>query len=254
MTFGTLCTGFGGIDLGLRNAGLSCRFQCEINTYDRALLEQNFPECGTRLPDVRDAGKHNLPAVDLVAFGFMCTDIANVNRNSQRIEAETRSGITWRESIRVVSELLPRFVLIENVAALVHKGLDTVLRSLATLGYDAEWHCIPASFVGAPHERDRVFIMAWRNIPDANDKPGLQTAAPSCSFGDWWNSREDARGGYWRMSPAPDWSLPEAVSVRMADGLPNRLERVKGLGNSVVPAIPEMIGLWFLETFRMDSL
>ena len=95
-----------------------------------------------------------------------CQDISLAGRGEGL--AGERSGL-WREFARVVRELGPRWVVVENVAALRRRGLDAVLRDLAACGFDAQWDCIPAHAVGAPHRRDRIFVVAWRAAADGHD-------------------------------------------------------------------------------------
>jgi DNA (cytosine-5)-methyltransferase 1 len=105
-------------------------------------------------------GKPWRGVVDLVAGGFPCQDISAAGKGSGIIEGE-RSGL-WREFARIIREVEPRYVFVENVSALIVRGLDVVLGDLAALGFDAEWGVFRASDVGAPHRRERVFILADR--------------------------------------------------------------------------------------------
>jgi DNA (cytosine-5)-methyltransferase 1 len=112
--------------------------------------------------DIRELTADRLAAdgitVDAICGGFPCQDISHAGKGAG-IEGE-RSGL-WFEYARLIGELRPRYVFVENVSALLNRGIDRVLGDLAALGYDAEWHCIPASAVGAPHRRDRIWIVAY---------------------------------------------------------------------------------------------
>lgn len=134
LTFISLFAGIGGIDLGLERAGMRCVAQVEIDDYATRVLAKHWPTV-RRLRDVRSAGAHNLPRADVIAGGFPCQDISNAGRRAG-IGGE-RSGL-WAEYARIVRELRPRYVLVENVAALLSRGVDRVLGDLAALGYDAE--------------------------------------------------------------------------------------------------------------------
>src|SRR5882724_8456244 len=153
LTFGSLFTGIGGMDLGLERAGMICKWQVEINEYASKVLTKHWPNV-TRLRDVRDVGRHNLAAVDLICRGFPCQDISNAGKRAG-IDGE-RSGL-WSEFARIIRDLRPRFVLVENVAALLDRGLGRVLRDFAERGYDAEWSSLSACSMGAPHMRRRLF-------------------------------------------------------------------------------------------------
>jgi DNA (cytosine-5)-methyltransferase 1 len=102
--------------------------------------------------------------------GFPCQDVSQAGKRAGVANGE-RSGL-WREFARIVGEVGPRFVFVENVAALVVRGLDIVLGDLASLGFDAEWGCIRASDVGAPHRRERIFILAHARRSGIERRPG----------------------------------------------------------------------------------
>ncbi len=157
LTFGSLFAGIGGFDLGFERAGFECRWQVEIDDYATKILEKHWPKVH-RERDIRGCSARNLERVDIIAGGFPCQDISYAGLGAG-LDGE-RSGLFF-EAIRLVSELQPRAVVLENVAALLTRGLDRVLGTLAEIGYDAEWHCIPAAYVGAPHIRDRVFVLAY---------------------------------------------------------------------------------------------
>jgi DNA (cytosine-5)-methyltransferase 1 len=163
LTVGSLFAGIGGIDLGLERAGMRTLWQVENNPYASAVLAKHWPDVG-RFADVKDVGAHCLPAVDVLAGGFPCQDLSYAGKG-RGIAQGTRSGL-WFEFARIIRELRPRYVLVENVPALRSRGLHIVLADLAACGYDAEWDCIPAAAVGAHHRRDRIWLLAY---PDADD-------------------------------------------------------------------------------------
>jgi DNA (cytosine-5)-methyltransferase 1 len=153
---GSLFSGIGGIDLGLERAGMRVVWQVECDPYARAVLRKHWPTTAL-YDDVRSVGAANLAPVDLVCGGFPCQDISNAGKRVG-INGE-RSGL-WSEYARIIRELRPRYVLVENVAALLARGLERVVGDLAACGYDAEWDCFPAAAFGAPHQRDRLFVVA----------------------------------------------------------------------------------------------
>jgi DNA (cytosine-5)-methyltransferase 1 len=157
LTFGSLFAGVGGFDLGFERAGFQCKWQVEIDDYATKILERHWPDVH-RERDIRQCGRHNLERVDCIIGGFPCQDISYAGKGAGLDGA--RSGLFF-EAIRLVCELRPRSVVLENVAGLLTRGLDRVLGTLAEIGFDAEWHCIPAAAVGAPHIRDRVFVLAY---------------------------------------------------------------------------------------------
>lgn len=173
MRIGSLFSGgCGGLELGLERAGVGhVVWQCEIDAAARRNLARHWP--GVRqYTDVREMNHGNTEAVDVICGGFPCVDLSFAGKGAGL--AGARSGL-WFEYLRLVRELRPRFVVIENVAALVTRGLDVVLGGLAEAGYDAVWFTLRASDVGATHQRERLFIVAYR---DGEGQPQPQGAEP----------------------------------------------------------------------------
>lgn len=155
-----LFSGIGGFSLGLHQAGFRTVAFCEQDSYCQAVLSERFP--GVPIyDDIRTLTAERLRAdgirVEALAGGFPCQDLSFAGKRAG-IEG-ARSGL-WGEYARLIRELRPRLVFVENVPGLLSAGMGRVLGDLAALGYDAEWDCIPASAVGAPHRRDRVWILA----------------------------------------------------------------------------------------------
>jgi DNA (cytosine-5)-methyltransferase 1 len=281
LTFGSLFAGIGGFDLGFERAGLVCKWQVEINGYAKKVLEKHWPDV-PRWDDVRTfpPAIRKKWRVDVICGGFPCQDISYAGRGAG-LEGE-RSGLFF-EAVRVVQQLRPRILVLENVAALLTRGLDVVLGTLAEVGYDAEWDCIPAAAVGAPHIRDRVFILAFRRgcLADADcnecrikagSRPGSgrnreadetqgrgrvsHKTGREGSCQDVANAgRHQAGGGEAVSGQATkrnqgitdigdgggQWIVEPDVG-RVAHGIPARLDRLRGLGNAVVPQVAEYIG------------
>lgn len=229
MIFGSLFTGIGGIDLGLERAGMQCAWQVEINEYAQEVLQKHWSNV-TRFRDVRECGKHNLTQVDLIAGGFPCQDISDCGKQAG-IDGE-RSGL-WKEFYRIICELQPRYILVENVSALTHRGLGRVLGDLAASRYNAEWQVLPASAFGAPHRRDRLFIVAY---PDSLhlEKPILANMPRRPSF-------QPLRVHAVSVSSS-QWTTDQPGLVGVVHGVSNWVEQSKGLGNAVVPVVAEFIG------------
>ena len=226
MTLGSLFAGIGGIDLGFERAGFKTVWQVEINPYCRKVLERHFPDA-ERFEDVRTVGRHNLKPVDVIAGGFPCQDISNAGKRAG-IDGE-RSGL-WSEYARIIGELRPRFVLVENVAALLGRGMGRVLGDLAEIGYDAEWEVVSAADVGAPHLRERVWLVAY---PASIGLEGVKfqwqrlmqfswTGNKSPSILDAANDSEDG-DGIRRHYTTREWG-PEPNVGRVVDGLSLELD------------------------------
>ena len=162
-----LFAGIGGFTLGLERAGFETVAFCEIDPYAQKVLRKNWPEVPI-YDDVRTITADRLAAdgigVDVITGGFPCQDISTAGRQAG-IEGE-RSGL-WSECARLLGEIRPKYAIFENVTNLLNgDGGDwfkRVLGDISAIGYDAEWHCIPASAIGAHHHRDRVWIIAYPN-------------------------------------------------------------------------------------------
>ena len=236
--------------MGFERAGLQCKWQVEIDDYATRVLEKHWPDVA-RFRDVRECGAHNLEWVDVICGGFPCQDISLAG-NMEGIGG-ARSGL-WGEFARLIRDMGPRIAVVENVAALLVFGMDTVLSDLAEAGYDAEWDCLPACAFGAPHSRDRVFIVAHRGQERWNC-PGRNPNRINGVHPRQWNGKATPESGEWRNVERwlvatfqdGDWESPETAIQRMDDGVPYWLARNGLAGNAVVPQIAEWIGRRLIE-------
>lgn len=243
MRFGSLFTGIGGLDLGLERAGMTCAWQVENDPYAKKILEKHWPHV-TKFDDIRDVSYP--PCVDLIAGGFPCQDISVAGKGAGL--AGARSGL-WREFHRIINEVRPTWVLIENVPALRTRGLRTVLSDLRASGFDAEWDGLPAQAFGAPHRRDRIFVVAYSMRVRCNTE--REVKGRNFQNLDWDAStkalgREDVQH---RTGWASNWSAEPDVG-RVAHGVPSRVDRLRCLGNAVVPAVAEHVGRLILEAVK----
>lgn len=237
-----LFSGIGGFSLGLeRTGGFKTVAFCEIEEFPRRVLAKHWPDVPC-YRDVRELIGGQLRDIDCITAGFPCQDISLSGRG-EGISGE-RSGL-WSEVARLVRELRPAWVILENSPALLVRGFDVVLSDLAEIRYDAQWHCIPAAYAGAAHLRDRIWIVAYP----------MQVGSVTAPVGnlDWsllyqaeWPEVADATGRH------ASWA-PEPCLARVANGLPNIVDRRSSLGNAVVPQIPELIGRAILASLNRDS-
>lgn len=242
-----LFSGIGGFSLGLeRTGGFETVAFCEIEEFPRRVLAKHWPEVPC-YRDVRELTAERLAAdgiaVDGICGGFPCQDIS-VAGHGLGLAGE-RSGLFY-EVARLVGELGPEFVILENVGALLCRGLDAVLGTLASLGYDAIWHCIPASHVGLPHTRDRVWIIAYPGVERTQRR---WQDAFSRLYGISWGENV-RRAAVWAKRP----DLSASGLCRTGDGIPYRVDRTSALGNAVVPQIPELIGNAILEAIQAERI
>lgn len=245
---GSLFAGIGGLELGLERAGMQTVFQVEIDDYATRVLAKHWPDV-PRFRDVRDVGAHNLPECDVLCGGFPCQDISQAGERLGIDEGE-RSGL-WREFARLIRELRPEYVLLENVRALLSPLIDEegtvgapapaarVFGDLAACGYDAEWDCLPLSAFGAPQQRDRFFAVAYSYREGREKRPQVLTGKPHQNGGGWPNQGTVSRGSRGR-----DRCFPPSGVQRVVDGVPTRVDasRLKAVGNSVSPVVSEYLG------------
>lgn len=223
-----LFSGIGGFSLGLERAGgFKTVAFCEIEPFARAVLAKHWP--GVRCRNDILVSEFDKGEADVVAGGFPCQDISDAGLRAGL--AGSRSRLWWG-MVRAIRMVRPAYAIVENVAALLGRGMGGVLGSLAEIGYDTEWHCIPASAVGAPHRRDRVWIVAY---PASAGQPQQKRPGPPI------RERGTLEFAGLLGQPGHPWVTEPDVG-RVAHGVPARVDRLEGLGNAVVPQIPELIG------------
>ena len=229
-----LFSGIGGFSLGLERAGMRTVAFCEIDPRARKVLAHHWPEVPI-FEDVRTID-HAGSNADVICGGFPCQDISKAGLGAGL--AGERSGL-WRELLRAIRVVRPRFAIVENVAALLGRGLGDVLGDLAGIGYDAEWHCVRACDIGSPHERDRIFIIAY---PFGSRGERLVTGGSFSPPGPWrWRGQADLQSiGSAPFERGDRW--PKPMLRRMDDGVSGRMDRLHLIGNAILPQIAEIIG------------
>lgn len=158
LNVGSLFSGIGGIDLGFEREGFKTKWFIENNPYCQKVLKKNFPK-GKVYSDITEIDFSKLEKVNVLTGGFPCQDISVAGRRGG-ITKGNRSSL-WKYYSKAISQIRPKYALIENVPNLVNLGLDVVLSDLAKIGYNAEWFSLRASDFGAPHKRERIFIVAY---------------------------------------------------------------------------------------------
>ena len=213
-----LFSGGGGFSDGFKRAGIEVIAHSEIAEYPSRVLHHRWPET-PNLGDVISAEYDG--SVDIVCGGFPCQDISLANSGSMVGIAGKKSGL-WSEFYQQIRRHNPTFAIIENSPVLRTKGLDRILSELSEIGYDAEWHCIPATAVDAPHSRDRLWVISY--------PAGLGDRLPE---GQVLTRRHFVKH-------VPEWPTEPRI-CRVADGVPDQKHRLALLGNAVVPTIPFII-------------
>jgi DNA (cytosine-5)-methyltransferase 1 len=268
MTFGSLFAGIGGFDLGLERAGLECRWQVEIDAYASSVLAKHWPGV-TRWGDVRTFPVGDLSdwAVDVICAGVPCQPISQAGKR----KGTSDERWMWGECLRVVADLCPRFFVAENPVNILNddrgRTFSGIVRAVASLGYVCEWHVIRASDVGARHRRARVWIVAYsdqlrreggdaskalQGVEETRHQPAgsgqsrsrrRHSVAAATRFGDCLRRERQAASGLPGLPGAARvyWASEPSVG-RVAHGVPNRVDRLRCLGNAVVPQVAEVIG------------
>lgn len=252
----SLFAGIGGFDLGLeRTGGFETVAFCEIEDFPRRVLAKNWPGVPC-YHDVRDLSAKRLGddgiAVDVIVGGFPCQDLSVAGKGAGL--AGERSGL-WSEFARLIGEIRPRFVIMENVANLLAGPSERpggwfgrVLGDLAELGFDAEWRNVPAWLMGLPHKRGRVWLVAypqqerWQGI-----LPHFLSECEAASFGQ--NQASIALAASRRLDARAGGGVDGEPPCFAGDyGFPHVVDGLGACGNAVVPAIPQMIGRAILQS------
>ena len=275
MTAGSLFAGIGGLDLGLERAGHTVRWQVEANPYCQRILAKHWPHVPC-YPDVTQLTGTELAPVDLICGGFPCQPVSHAGLQ----KGTDDDRWLWPHFARLLGVLRPRYALLEHGPGLLTANgghaFGEVIGDLADLGYNCEWSVLSAADVGAPHLRKRVFLIA--NLPDADDQrlegygreyelgktSSEKSSAGSCQRAG--NRFFDAPIGGATLADADDqsqsggslyagagaslsefasshqWWESEPDVGRVAHGVPHRVDRLKALGNAVVPQVAEWLG------------
>ena len=266
LTVGSLFSGIGGLDLGLERAGMEVIWQSEIDPYACKVLSKHWPKVPNH-GNIKDINWGDIVRPDVICGGYPCQPFSTAGRRN----GENDPRHLWPWVRQAISELRPKYAIMENVRGHLTMGFDRVLADLATIGYDAEWQIVSAASVGAPHRRDRLIFVAypesdgqWRENIDhsatLSERPEIQKEARGSSStvannDSQWNGINRSQSAFrqtnlfWgnnaRRKATNDsrtWWETEPDVGRVADGVPSRVDRLRGLGNAVVPQVAELIG------------
>jgi DNA (cytosine-5)-methyltransferase 1 len=234
-----LFSGIGGFSLGLdRTGGFETVAFCEIEEFPQKVLMKHWPGVPI-FEDVCELKGEDVGPVEVICGGFPCQDVS-VSGAKAGIGEGSRTGL-FHHMLRIATEMeAPPYIIFENVGGFLSGPTDNpgewfgnFLRELAKIGYDAEWFCLSASSIGAPHQRERVWIVAYPDTAQC-ERGGISRRVyeEHAYF-------SDAR-----------WGQDKPGVERASDGVPDQMDRLASLGNAVVPQIPEMIGHAILETYK----
>ena len=270
LTVGSLFSGIGGLDLGLERAGMKVIWQSEIDPYCNKVLKKHWPEVINH-GNIKDIDWGTVERPDIICGGYPCQPFSTAGK--RRGTDDPRHLWPWvRDSI---SALRPKYAVLENVRGHLSMGGLQVIGELAEIGYDAEWRVVSAAGVGAPHRRDRIIIVAYptqlhsdggnnnakvsvgsKEVSEFRNGGGSarMANANNSKLGDIYErgsnqgSNAERRKVFITNSPGSsngrtdsNWLLEPSVG-RVADGVSARVDRLRGLGNAVVPQVAEYIG------------
>jgi DNA (cytosine-5)-methyltransferase 1 len=272
LTVGSLFAGIGGIDLGLERAGMTVNWHSEIDPFACQILKKHWPHV-PNLGDIKKIKWETVPYVDVIAGGYPCQPFSAFGKR----QGENDERHLWPTFRDAISAIRPKYAFLENVRGHLSLGFDRVLGDLAEVGYDAEWQIISAASVGAAHQRERVICVAYpksvsihvRNCEsnrkeleeerlqgqtraESDDLPNngsiYERDAGLCDeFEIYGRTAQYARQDSAVRSLHDYWKTEPQVG-RVADGIPSRVDRLRGLGNAVVPQVAEYVGRLIIET------
>lgn len=242
LTHLSLFSGIGGLDLAAEWAGFHSVGQCEWADYPIKILEKHWPDvprwrdiCSLTKEDFRE--RTGLRTVDVISGGFPCQPFSTAGL--RRGKSDNR--YLWPEMLRVINELRPTWIVGENVVGIKNMALDDILTDLEAINYSTRAFVIPAASVGAPHRRDRIAILAH-----ANRSGDTNIVQKACAVIDGWEDvlceqSRDPGGDQQskRVGSCQDWDHwnTEPRMGRVADGIPFQMDRLRCLGNAVVPQV-----------------
>lgn len=262
-----LFSGIGGFSLGLEAAGMETVAFCEFDSHAQQILKKHWPEVPIHDDIKKLDGNQYRGTVDVVCGGFPCQDLSSAGKQAG-FDGD-RSSL-YGQMLRVISECLPRYAVFENVAGLLTgdrgRWFAKFLYDLAAIGYDAEWHCIPASAVGANHRRERVWVVAYPTIINdgphnkkqiERQKPQSRKSTSKAEISTQTQGKRFERRGKIAHHLSEQVKLVRSLTVssgrfhfteppllRANDGVSRGMDRkrIARLGNAVVPQVVEVIG------------
>ena len=230
LTVGSLFSGIGGLDLGLERAGMKVIWQSEIDPYACKVLKKHWPEVPNH-GDIKQIDWSTVQRPNVICGGYPCQPFSQAGK--RKGTDDPRHLWPWVRD--AISALRPDYAILENVRGHLTLGGLQVVGELTEIGYDAEWEIVSAASQGAPHVRERLFILAYpkRQWHGEHGKP--TNVAEISRFGTF-----DVRGK--KSNDSGQWWKDQPNVGRMVYGVPNRVDRLRGLGNAVVPQVAEYVG------------
>jgi DNA (cytosine-5)-methyltransferase 1 len=239
LTVGSLFSGIGGLDLGLERAGMKVVWHSEIDPFASKVLKKHWPDVPNH-GDIKQIDWSKIERPDVICGGYPCQPFSHAGKRNGTDDPRH----LWPWVRNAISGLRPKYAILENVRGHVSMGGLSVIGDLANIGYNAEWRIISAASVGANHRRDRLIIVAHPNNTGnrTSEHDTHKNKSATIQRREIFTFAEPCR-----FSSIPQWWETEPDVGRVADGVPNWLDRIRGLGNAVVPQVAEVIGRMIVE-------
>lgn len=232
----SLFSGIGGLDLAAEWAGFKTVAFCEQNEFCKKVLAKHWPEVKI-YDDVRTLDTRELPTVDVVFGGYPCQPFSSAGK---RLGKDDERHM-WPSMLRIINEVKPTWVVGENVKGHISMGLDEVLDDLENSGFETQSFSISAGSVKAPHSRERVFVVSYS---EGNRHRAGRTLRNFCET----DGRQE-RGLLSKFAESTWWDTEPGI-CRVANGISNRVDRLRSLGNAVVPQQAYPIFAAIAETYN----
>lgn len=228
LTVGSLFSGIGGLDLGLERAGMEVIWQSEIDPFASKVLKKHWPEVVNH-GDIKEINWDRVEKPDVICGGYPCQPFSLAGERKGTDDPRH----LWPYVRNAISRLRPRYAILENVRGHLSLGGLSVIGDLTAIGYDAEWRVVSAAAVGGSHLRHRLFIVAYPTNVNVETPKVLWDAT---------QSPRQPRRKTWADVSRTQWEVHQPSMVGMANDVSDRVDRVKAIGNAVVPQVAEVIG------------
>jgi len=231
LTHGSCFSGIGGFDLAARWAGIETLWQIENNEYCWKVLDRHFPN-SKKYKDIKEVNPNELESVNIISGGFPCQPFSFAGKR----RGKTDDRYVWPRMLEIIQLVKPSYVLCENVFGIINVALDQTIADLEAAGYTCETFIIPACALDAPHRRDRIWIIAYTGSqyiysPEIEARVNFEKIRETAK--EWHSIRFIHRG----VNQVEFFKADEPILCRNANGLPFELDRLKALGNAIVPQI-----------------
>lgn len=245
LSHGSLFSGIGGFELGAKKAGINTKWNCEIEEFNRKVLKKNFPN-SYQYTDILKMEKPEY--VDIISGGFPCQDIS-IAKTKNILGINGKRSSLWKEMYRIICEVRPQYIIVENSPMLINRGLETVIIDFAKIGYVFEWQCLSATQFGFNHIRERFYGIAY------SEQMRFSGNNEVFEFFQEVLSKETPGQNYLPMSIKRFNSSSNYELLRIDDGFSRELDknRIAACGNAVIPLIAYYLFKTIIKHFTYSN-